>query len=298
MFKSFDILLQHVKQMENKTVVIAAAQTPTAIEAGFMAIDGGLSNITMTGDRAYIENHINTEYSGRMADVRIVDTGTDLRAACVKAVELIKNGEGDLILKGKCETATLLKVALDKVNGLRTGEIISDVLAYETPDRLVLLSDGGINLYPELKDMLSIIRNAVNVAHAMQCPEPKVALLSAVEKVNPKMQCTMDAALISKMNHRRQITGCVIDGPLAFDNAISVEAARMKGINSPVAGHADVLIVPNIESGNIFGKSLTYYCKWQVAHVVMGAAAPILIASRADDAKTKMLSMAMGILCA
>ncbi len=128
-------------------------------------------------------------------------------------------------------------------------------------------------------------------------PNPKVALLSAVEAVNPKMPSTIDAALIARMNERKQITGCIVEGPLAFDNAIDIEAAKIKGITSPVGGQADILIVPNIEAGNIFGKTLTYYCHYRVAHVVMGTKVPILIPSRADDGETKMLCMAMGLLC-
>jgi len=185
---------------------------------------------------------------------------------------------------------------LDKENGLRTGEILSDVMVYEHPERLVMMSDGGINLYPTKEEKISIIHNAVKVAHGLECENPKVALLAAVEKVNKKMPCTVDAAKITELNRKGKISGCVIDGPLAFDLAISEKAAEIKGVKSEVAGKADILIVPNIESGNIFGKSLTYYCHYRNAHVVMGAKAPILIASRADGAETKLLSMALGVL--
>jgi phosphate butyryltransferase len=157
------------------------------------------------------------------------------------------------------------------------------------------MSDGGINILPELKEKLAIIKNAVQVAHYLDNPNPKVAILSAVEVVNPKMPSTLDAALISKMNDRKQLTGCEIEGPLAFDNAVDATAARLKGITSAVGGAADIMIVPNIEAGNIFGKMLTYYCKYRVAHVVMGTKAPILIPSRADDGETKMLCMALGL---
>jgi phosphate butyryltransferase len=186
---------------------------------------------------------------------------------------------------------------LDKEKGLRISDVISDVLAYEHPHGIKLMSDGGINILPELHEKVAIIRNAVQVAHALGMANPKVALLSAVEAVNPKMPSTVDASIISMMNARNQITGCQVEGPLAFDNAIDIEAAKIKGIVSPVAGKADILIVPNIESGNIFGKALTYYCHYRVAHVVMGTKVPILIPSRADDGETKMLCMAMGLLC-
>ncbi len=298
MLRNFDQLLDTLKQSENKTVVVAAAQSSASIDAAILAKKDNFADSIMTGDAEYIRNHIK-EVAPELIDAfEIVDCGQDIPLACAKAVELIREKKAHLILKGKGDTATLLKAVLDKENGLRTGKILSDVLAYETPERLVLMSDGGINLYPDINEKVSIVTNAVRVGHALLNPNPKVALLAAVEVVNPKMQCTIDASLIAKMNQRGQIKGCIVDGPLAFDNAINMEAARMKGIESEVAGDADILIVPNIESGNIFGKSLTYYCNYRVAHVVMGAKVPILIPSRADNAETKMLSMALGILCA
>jgi phosphate butyryltransferase len=299
MIKNFNEMLNMVKENEvKKTVVIAAAQTDTAIEAAVLAKSENLAESILVGDKHSIEDIIKKqfpEYEGRF---QIVDTGKDLNKACAQSVSLIRENAGQIILKGKADTALLLKAVLDKENGLRTGEVISDVLAYESPERVLLMTDGGINLYPDLNEKISIVKNAVKVAHALGNPMPKVALLAAVEVVNPKMQCTLDASVIAKMNHRNQIAQCIIDGPLAFDNAINMDAAKMKGIDSPVAGQADILVVPNIEAGNIFGKCLTYYCQWRVAHVVMGTKAPILIASRADNAETKMLCMAMGALSA
>lgn len=229
-------------------------------------------------------------------DFEIIDTGDDLKLSARESVKAIREGKAEILVKGVCDTATLLKAVLDKDNGLRTGEILSDVMVFEHPEKMILMSDGGINLYPTKDDKVSIIRNTVRVAHGMGCKNPKIALLAAVEKVNEKMPCTIDAAEITEMNRKGEITGCIIDGPLALDLAISEQAAKIKGVDSPVAGKADVLIVPNIESGNIFGKALTYYCKYRTAHLVMGAEAPILIASRADGAETKMLSMALGVL--
>ncbi len=296
MIKNFDEMLEQIKKCEKKTVAIAAAHTPTALEAAIVAKKENIANSIFVGDKSYIEKYFEENHPELKNSFEIIDTKKDLKVAAETAVKLVKEKKAEILLKGKCDTATLLRAALDKENGLRTGEIISDVLAYETPDKIVLMSDGGINLYPELKDKISIIKNSVKVAQGLGYDNPKVALLAAVEVVNPKMPATIDAALIAKMNQRGQINGCRIDGPLAFDNAISMEAVRMKGIKSEVAGDADVLIVPNIESGNIFGKSLTYYCHYRVAHVVMGAKAPILIASRADNAETKMLSMALGVI--
>jgi phosphate butyryltransferase len=298
MVQNFDELLAKLKQQENKTVVVAAAHGASAIEAAVMAKKEQFADSLLIGDEAYIRKYLLENNPDLKDAFEIIDTGNDLELAAKKSVEAVLAGKGDLILKGKCDTAMLLKAALDKENGLRTGEIISDVLVYEHPDRLVLMSDGGINLYPTLQDKVSIINNAVKVAHKLDNSNPKVALLAAVEVVNLKMPNTIDDAMICKMNQRGQISGCRIDGPLAFDNAVSKEAADAKGIQSEVAGDADILIVPTIEAGNIFGKALTYYCNYRVAHVVMGAKVPILIASRADTAETKMLSIALGIMCA
>ncbi|MCL2063092.1 MAG: bifunctional enoyl-CoA hydratase/phosphate acetyltransferase [Candidatus Cloacimonetes bacterium] len=296
MLKNFDQLLKKLRnQTEKKTVVIAAAQTESAIEAAVMAKKEGLANSLLVGDKAVIEKILSEHFSDYAKSFEIDDTGSDMAKACSRAVETIHEKKAHIILKGKADTALMLKAVLDKEKGLGTGEVMSDVFAYETPDRLVLMSDGGIVMYPDLKEKISIVKNAVKVAHSLDCQIPKVALLASVEVVNPKMDCTLDAAIICKMNQRNQITGCIIDGPLAFDNAIDLDAAKIKGIDSPVAGKADILIVPNIEAGNIFAKSLTYYAKYRVAHVVMGTKAPILIASRADNAETKMLCMAMGI---
>ena len=297
MIKNFDEMLNKVRSNAvKKKVIVASAQTETAIEAAVLAKQENLADSLLVGDKVMIEKIISEKFSEYKGSFEIEDTGSDLHRACTRAVECVHEKKGDIILKGKADTALLLRAVLDKENGLGTGEVISDVLAFETPERLVMLTDGGIVLYPDLKEKISIIKNAVKVAHAFDNPNPKVAVLAAVESVNPKMQSTVDAAILSKMNQRNQITGCIIDGPLALDNAIDIEAVKIKGIVSEVAGDADILIMPNIEAGNIFAKSLTYYAKYRVAHVVMGTKAPILIASRADSAETKMLCIAMGIL--
>jgi len=295
MFKNFDEMITHVKQSRKGTVVIAAAQTESVLDAAILAKRDNLAESILVGDKQAILELLNKLAPDLINSFEIVDTGNDLKKAAVISVALVKEGRGDLILKGKTDTSMLLKAVLDKDKGLRISEVISDVLAYEHPSGLKLMSDGGINILPELSEKIAIIRNAVQVAHALGNPNPKVALLSAIEAVNPKMPSTIDAALITKMNERKQISGCIIEGPLAFDNAVDMEAARIKGISSPVGGQADIFIVPNIEAGNIFGKLLTYYCAYRVAHVVMGTKVPILIPSRADEAETKMLCMAMGL---
>jgi len=295
MFRNFDEMKDYVKQGRRGRVVIAAAQTDSVLDAAILAAQEDLADCILVGDAGAIRKLLETMAPDKVSAFEIIDTGADLVKAARTSVALVKEGRGDIILKGKTDTSVLLKAVLDKENGLRVSEVISDVLAYEHPDGIRMMSDGGINIAPELNEKIAIVRNSVQVAHAMGIPNPKVALLSAVETVNPKMPSTLDAAIISRMNKRGQIAGCSIEGPLAFDNAVDIEAARIKGIVSDVAGQADILIVPNIEAGNIFGKTLTYYCHYRVAHVVMGTRAPILIPSRADDGETKMLCMVMGL---
>jgi len=285
-----------VKEMKNKTVVIAAAHTSSAIDAAVMVKKENIADSLLIGDKQYIDNYLQENASEFVNDFSIIDTGEDLELAASESVKVIKEGKADILLKGKCATATLIKAVLDKKKGLRTGENLSDVLVYEHLERLILLSDGGINLYPGVEEKISIINNAVKVAHALDNPKPKVALLAAVEVVNPKMPATVDAKIITEKYKNYQVENCIVEGPIAFDGAVSKMAAKAKGIKSEVGGDADVLIVPNIEAGNIFGKALTYYCNYRVAHVVMGAKVPILIASRVDTAETKMLSIALGIL--
>lgn len=295
--KNFDEMLALVKTKERRKVIIAAAQTESSIDAAVLAYREGLADSILVGDGTAIRNLL-TEMAPDLIDAfEIVDCCSDLSQAAIKAVELVHAGKGHVILKGKTDTAVLLKAVLDKEKGLRVSDVISDVFAYEHPDGIKFMSDGGINILPDLNEKVAIIRNAVPVAHAFGIPKPKVALLSAVEAVNPKMPSTVDAALISMMNVRGQISGCLIEGPLAFDNAVDAEAARIKGITSPVGGNADILIMPNIEAGNIFGKMLVYYCHYRIAHVVMGTKVPILIPSRADEGETKMLCIAMAVLC-
>lgn len=295
MIKDFNELVLKVKEARRGTVVIAAAQTESVLDAAILAKQESLAESILVGDAKAIRELLQRMAPEHLKSFEIIDTGTDLVQAAKSSVALVQENKGDIILKGKTDTSMLLRAVLDKEKGLRTSDVISDVLAYEHPDGIKLMSDGGINLLPELTEKIAIIKNAVQVAHYLGNPNPKVAILSAVEVVNPKMPATMDAALIAKMNERKQIPGCIIEGPMAFDNAVDIKAAQMKGIDSPVGGHADIMIVPNIEAGNIYGKMLTYYCKYRVAHVVMGTKAPILIPSRADDGETKMLCMALAL---
>jgi phosphate butyryltransferase len=295
MFKNFAELLSYVKQNRKGTAIIAGAQIESAIEAGVMAKKEGLCESILVGDKPEIIRLIQQKAPDLVNAFAIIDTGSDLRKAAETAVALAKEEKGDLILKGKMESSVILKAALDKEKGLKVSEVISDVFVYEHPEGLKIQTDGGINILPELNEKIAIVKNAVQVAHALGNPKPKVAMICAIETVNPKMPATIDAALIAKMNERGQIPGCIIEGPLAFDNAVDKEAARIKGLTSEVAGAADILVFPNIETGNVHGKMLTYYCHYKIAHVTIGTKVPILIPSRADSGETKMLCMALAL---
>jgi len=296
MIRNFDEMLDRVKNSSLKTIVIAAAHAASAIDAAIMAYDLKLAKCILVGEQNIIKNYLQEKVPETADEYEVIDCGEDLDAAAETSVRLVHEHRADLIMKGLCDSGTLLKAILDKEKGLRTKKIMSDVLAYETPEKIMLMGDGGFIPLPDINDKLSIIANCVQVAHALGSKLPRVAILTHSELVNLKNQSTVDAAILNIMNKRGQIKGCIVDGPLAFDNAISREAAQIKGIDSEVAGDADILIVPNIEAGNIFGKSITYYCKYRVAHVVLGAKVPVLIASRADSAETKMLTMALGII--
>jgi phosphate butyryltransferase len=211
-----------------------------------------------------------------------------------KAVELVRNGKAGLLMKGALTTAQFMHPILDKEKGLTTGRLLSHVAVFEFKNRLILASDAAINIFPKLKEKKGIIKNAIELAHLLGIQKPKVALLAPIEKVTPKIPITQEAIALKKMEWK----GAIIDGPLALDNTISIEAAKKKGIKSPVAGRADILILPNITSGNIFYKSLIYFAKVKMAGVVMGAKVPIVLTSRADSKETKFLSIALGALMA
>ncbi len=297
MIRNFEELLDRVESMPSKEVVIPGADTESAVKAAILAHKKNLADFLLIGDINKIQKLI-LEIDETMIDKfdYIDEKDDDL---CVeKGVRAILEGRAEVILKGRTATSTLMKGVLNKSAGLNTGGVMSDVFVYETDEKLIMMSDGGIVINPGVKEKTAMINNAVKVAHALGNLLPKVALLAAVEVVNSKMQATVDAAEVKELYERGEIKDCIVDGPFALDIAISKEAAQIKGFNSPVAGNADILIMPNIESGNVFGKSITYYAKLRVAHMLMGAKVPVLITSRADDAQTKMLSIALGNICA
>ncbi len=299
MITTMDELLAEAKKGERISVAVAAAEDEAALTAAVDAVNQGMAEAILFGSAERIEEMLKAEGACANGSLRIEDFSKQTLAA-QKAVECVRNGEAQILLKGKIKTADLLKAVLNGESGLRTGRLLSDVFVFEmptrSPNKLVMITDGGVTLKPDIKQKLEIIDNAVQVARALGNSKPKVALLSALETVTSGLPSTYDAAVITKMCERGQIKGCVIDGPLALDNAISPEAAAIKGIDSPVAGYAEILVCPDIESANMLAKSTTYFANYRLAHVIMGAAAPVLIPSRADTADAKLASIALGKL--
>ncbi len=292
-----DELLEISRQGEPVRVAVAAADDDAALHAVALAARIKLAIPILFGDEQKIKTVGSQIEGGLPADLEFISALDETDAAAM-AVQWVREKKADILLKGKIKTAHLLKAVLDAESGLRTNRLLSDVFLFENSNaaekRLMIITDGGVTLKPDLKQKIEIIENSVQVMHALGNKMPLVALLSAVETVNPAIPSTLEAAVITKMNQRGQIKGCMIDGPLALDNAVSLEAAKTKNIQSAVAGQADILVCPDIESGNMLAKSTTYFCNFRLAHVIMGAQAPVLIPSRADSADSKLLSIALG----
>ncbi len=298
MIKNFDELIQRVTNSSKKIAVVSAHQE-SALSAVVEAKRKKIANSILVGDSKII-SEILDELGEDPAEFEIIDEKEPSKAVSI-ATSLVRENEAHVILKGKVDTTTLMKGVLSKESGLRTGRLLSDVFVFEYPEKkgeskFILMSDGGVVLNPTLEQKIEIIRNAVEVAKKLGIENPKVALLSATEIVIEELTSTTDAVKIKQLNQEGKITDCIIDGPLALDLAISEESAIEKGIKSEVAGKADILIVPNIESGNILGKSLTYFAHYRIGHVIIGAKAPVLIPSRADKMEAKLNSIALGVL--
>ncbi|SLN31177.1 Phosphate acetyltransferase [Roseovarius litorisediminis] len=221
-------------------------------------------------------------------------------AAASLGVEMCRTGKAEALMKGSLHTDHLMHAVMQEATGLRTHRRLSHVFIFDVPEypRMLLISDAAINIYPTLTDKVDIVQNAIDLAHGLGVSDPKVAILSAVETVTPALHATIDAAALCKMAERGQITGATLDGPLAFDNAVNLRAAEIKHIQSPVAGNADILIVPDLEAGNMLAKQLEYFAEADAAGIVMGARVPIILTSRADSAKTRLASCAVAVVVA
>jgi phosphate acetyltransferase len=267
-----------------------------ALAGALQAAASGLVRITIFAPQAKLRAV--AEAAGlSLAEVEIVDVPHS-HAAAEAAVRAARDGRYQALMKGSLHTDELMHAVLDRANGLRTDRRASHVFVIDVPghDRLLLLTDGAITISPDLEQKADIVRNAIELAHALGIAEPRVALLSAIETVTPKLVATVDAAALCKMAERGQIVGGILDGPLAFDNAISAEAARMKNLRSPVSGRADVLVAPDLESGNLMAKQLDYLAGARSAGIVLGARVPIILTSRADSPASRVASCALALL--
>lgn len=217
-----------------------------------------------------------------------------------KAVALVREGRAEMLMKGSLHTDELLAEVVKRDTGLRTGRRLSHCFLMDVPghSKALIITDAAINIFPTLEEKVDIVQNAIDLAHALGIEEPRVAILSAMETVNPKLASTIEAAALCKMRDRGQITGGLLDGPLALDNAIDPQAARIKGITGKVAGHADILVVPDLEAGNMLAKSLSFLAGADAAGVVLGARVPIMLTSRADSVRTRLASAAVAALVA
>ena len=296
MLKTFDEVLRKAKDYGPKKMAVAAAQAEDVLQAVESARTEGLTDSILVGDKKEIIR-IGKEMGIDPANYEIINK-TDKTEAARCAVKLVRDRKASILMKGMMGTARLLKAILDKEIGLRSDRLISHVYTLEIKnyDRLLTVTDGAMNINPDLKQKAQIIQNAIYYAHLLEIKKPKVAILAALELVNPDMPATIDAACLAKMSERGQIVGGVVDGPLAFDNAISKESALHKGINSLVSGEVDIVLVPNIESGNIFAKGLVYLAKAIPAGLLLGTKAPVVLTSRADSARAKLYSIALGVL--
>ncbi|RTR35465.1 phosphate butyryltransferase [Robertmurraya yapensis] len=294
-------LIEKATQFDEVTVAIAAAEDEDILEAVQAAISRELARFLLFGNKEKIEEILEERFPNIVGNERlkIVHTPTN-QLATERAVKAVSLNEANVLMKGNVPTATLLKAVLNKDFGLRTGNVLSHVAVFEVPnfDRFIFVTDAAMNIAPDLGQKVQIIHNSVQIARRIGIERPLVAPIAAVEVVNPDMPATTDAALLTQMNRRGQIKDCLVDGPLALDNAISIAAAEHKGIESEVAGRADILFVPTIEVGNALYKSLTYFANAKVGAVIAGAKAPIVLTSRADSAESKLYSLAVAICSA
>ncbi|WHY28027.1 phosphate butyryltransferase [Bacillus wiedmannii] len=292
-------LIDQAAGQPKKTVAVAVAEDHEVIEAVAKAITLQLAQFRLYGNQEKIMGMLQEHGLQTSEHIEVIAAASSAEAAEL-SVKAVRNGEADVLMKGNIPTANILKAVLNKEWGLRKGSALSHVAAFEVPnyDRLIFVTDAAMNIAPDVTQKAAIIQNTVEVAQAIGIDLPKVAPIAAVEVVNPAMQATIDAAMLTQMNRRGQIKNCVVDGPLALDNAVSQIAAEHKGIVSDVAGKADILLVPTIEAGNVLYKSLVYFADAKVGAMIAGAKAPIVLTSRADSAETKVYSLALAVTTA
>lgn len=294
MLKKLHDLVSVAKAKGKRSISVAAAHDEEVMEAVSAAVKEGLVSPILFGNKSKIEEiakHKNIDLSGYE-----IENIEDDKKAAELAVKAVSSGRAQMIMKGLLSTSTYLGAILNKEWGLRSGNsVLSHVMLFESPiaERVMCLTDAAMNVAPDLKCKVALIENAVSVMHKVGFEKPKVAVLAAIELVNIDMPATTDAAILAKMSALNQIKGAIVDGPFAFDNAVSKEAAKIKGITSPVAGDADILMTPDIEAGNVLYKSIAYFVRARLAAIIVGAKAPIILTSRSDSHECKFLSIAL-----
>lgn len=291
-------LIKQASAADNNVVAVASAADLEVMEAVSMAIEHDMASFRLYDKEQKLKEMMVQHFPHLLNHPKIFTQHVkDDQQAAIAAVKSVHLNEANVLMKGHIPTALILKAVLNPDFGLRTGSVLSHVAAFEINgfERLIFVTDAAMNIAPDLAQKAQIVQNAVMVAHSVGIKNPVVAALAAVETVNPSMQPTLDAASLVAMNVRGQIKGCIIDGPVALDNAISVEAAHHKGLIGQHAGQADILLVPNIEAGNILYKSLVYFARAKVGAVIVGAKAPIVLTSRSDSAESKLNSLALAI---
>ncbi|MDO4732475.1 MAG: bifunctional enoyl-CoA hydratase/phosphate acetyltransferase [Bacillota bacterium] len=295
MIQSFDEIKTRLAGAESRTLAVAAAADAEVLRAVDAAVKAGWAKAILVGDVEKIKE-IQAEEGLADQDYGYVQEAEPAEA-CRTAVRLVREGSAQVLMKGLVDTSVLLKAVLDKEQGLRKSPVLSHLALFRVPGRekLVFVTDAAMNISPDLEAKAAIVRNSVEVAQRLGLEEPIVAALCAVEKINPKMAATLDADALVQMNRSGELSGCRILGPLALDNAVSPEAARHKGIQDPDAGHADILLVPYIEVGNVLYKALVFFAGAENAGILLGAAAPIVLTSRADSDEAKLNSIALAM---
>lgn len=289
--KNMNDLRRLLEGVATKKLILAAADDQHSLGAVIRAWKENIIVPVLVGDEAGIKN-ICASNNYDITGITIINEPS-IEKSVETAVKMVHNREANVLMKGKIGSATLLRCVLNKEWGLRTGNLLSHFALFEvdTYPKVIAVTDVAMNIAPTLQDKIAIVNNSVACLNKLGYNMPKVAVLGAVEMVNENMQATLDAALLSKMNQRDQIKNCVIDGPLAFDNAVSLESAQLKGIKSEVAGDTDLLLMPDIEVGNVLYKSLVFFAKAKVASIILGAMVPIVLTSRSDSEQAKFDSI-------
>ncbi len=296
----YDKLIAAAKDTPMVTTVVAHPCDESSLRGAIESAQAGIIKAILVGPAARIKD-VAAKHSLNLSDYEIVDTAPTEAAAASRAVQLIHEGKGEVLMKGSLHTDEIMRAVTAKEGGLRTNRRVSHVFVMDVPAYAdtVFVTDAAINIFPDLDAKRDIVQNAIDLFNqAGFGTTPRVAILSAVETVTSKIPSTIEAAALCKMADRKQITGGLLDGPLAFDNAIDTEAARIKGIKSEVAGRAQILVVPDLESGNMLAKNLTYFAKADGAGIVLGARVPVVLTSRADSARSRMASAAIAALLA